>query len=1074
MLRPLFLALNVLPREEKTVLFLLGQGFFMGIFLVTFQISAETLFLNRLGAYLKEAIMVSGFLGIVTTALFSYLQNRIPFSKLALGNLFLIFIFTLLIYLAFEFAGLTFQQYIIFSMFSLTGPIVSVSLLGFWGIFGRLFDLRQSKRIIGGIDSGQLLAAIITSFSIPLLQPFIPETRYYLLISGVSIIFSGIFLFLLTRNFDLSEAEASTITEEQESTKITALMKKKYVRLLLIFLLVSMSTFTVIQFSFQEVVKIQYPGEDEMRNFLAVFNGSILILSFLLQTFVNEKIISNYGLKASLSILPVILIVFTVAAVVSGLLFGYGPEKDTAFIWFFLFIALSRLFNFSLRDSLENPTFKIFFMPLDNRIRFDVQTKVEGLGNETARFMAGAFMLALSYLRFVELIHYSVVLIFLIVAYFVVVDRLSTGYRNNVKLKLLKQQRSTSASFTTAADKLIKKLQHLLGDKNGNKAIFSFRLIEKLRPLMVPEAINILMKQKQGNAKNFALLKMNEQKGFSVSERYVIALEDNFDPGEMQLVKGDDLMSLLRHSAVSHDRISRLSKSLTTQDRQYAAELLSSTDYSDIASLLIELLNDTKPEVRYAAIKAAQSNYNHEVLMTLIDNLGDPLFSAQAANTLEVIGESALDMLDFAFYRSGQSTAVKLKIVQVTGRIGGEKAREILWNKTDFPDKVVVSRVLSALGDCHFKAGITQISGIKFAIESDIENIAWNLAAIGEVEENKLGLEVKQALIEEVENAKEHIYMLLSMLYDTQSIQLVKENIESQTNEGVAFAIELLDIFLSEDLKQRIIPVIDDMSYAEKIRKLEIFYPGNKVMGNRVLKHLLNRDFFQTNPWTKSCIIRQIGLLEIHTFCPDLIAHLFNPDLLIREMAAWALYQIDPHIYHKNVKRLDVNIKNHLDATIGYAKEASGKIARFDKIMFLKNSKAFKPVFGITLANLASITEEVTIAEGEDLPVTDDSKSYFYMVYRGAVQLYHNDKMADRFNFGELISEMGHPQDNPKTVKLTALENTVLLKMKSDRFYNVLADNVNLAREVTEYMQNIHKETYKAHEKNKTADSNVS
>lgn len=90
MFKALFLALNVRPNEEKQVLLLLGQGFFMGIFLATFQISAETLFLNRLGEYLKEAILFSGLLGIITTALFSYLQNRISFARLALGNLFLI------------------------------------------------------------------------------------------------------------------------------------------------------------------------------------------------------------------------------------------------------------------------------------------------------------------------------------------------------------------------------------------------------------------------------------------------------------------------------------------------------------------------------------------------------------------------------------------------------------------------------------------------------------------------------------------------------------------------------------------------------------------------------------------------------------------------------------------------------------------------------------------------------------------------------------------------------------------------------------------------------------------------
>ncbi|MEQ8575697.1 MAG: hypothetical protein RIB63_16635, partial [Fulvivirga sp.] len=206
MFKALFLALNVRPNEEKQVLLLLGQGFFMGVFLATFQITAETLFLNRLSEYLKEAILCSGFLGIITTALFSYLQNRISFRTLALGNLALILLFVATIYASFHYGDPSYQEPLIFLSFALIGPILAVSLLGFWGTFGRLFDLRQSKRIIGGIDIGQLMAAIITSFSFPFLQTLIPETTNYLLISCVSIALSFIFLFILTSRYDLSKA----------------------------------------------------------------------------------------------------------------------------------------------------------------------------------------------------------------------------------------------------------------------------------------------------------------------------------------------------------------------------------------------------------------------------------------------------------------------------------------------------------------------------------------------------------------------------------------------------------------------------------------------------------------------------------------------------------------------------------------------------------------------------------------------------------------------------------------------------------------------------------------------------
>ncbi|MEQ8577054.1 MAG: HEAT repeat domain-containing protein, partial [Fulvivirga sp.] len=840
--------------------------------------------------------------------------------------------------------------------------------------------------------------------------------------------------------------------DEQMGTNLKSLAGNKYVRLLSTFLLFSMVTFTFIQFSFQDVVSIQYPGEDELRNFLAIFNGAILVLGLLLQTFVNDKIIGEYGLKVSLLILPLVLIFFLLGSIVSGEVYGFTKDSGTSFIWFFLFVALSRLFNFSLRDSLENPTFKLYFMPLDNRIRFDIQTKVEGVVNETSRFIAGALIIGLSYLSFIELIHYSYALIFLIAGYIYVVGKLYIEYKNNIKIKLEKQQRANADLALTLGQKLVQKLELSLKSTDPSKAIFSYKLLEKIEPQILPASINTLMGHKVSQVRDFAQNKMNELKGLSVSERYVISSNKSGGSSDKQVVSGTDLLTLFQSGDISKSRVSKLCKSDIAEDRQYAAELLGNSEDEDNISLLIELLHDIEPKVRYAAIKTAQRKYNNEVLLALIENLGDPVFSVQATSALTIIGGKALNALDSAFYKTGQQTQIMLKVVQIIGRIGGNKAKEILWSKMDFPDKVMVSQILFALGNCGFRAGISQIARIKYAIESDIEDIAWNISAIGEVSDEHFGKEIKKAIEEEIDYDVDHIYMLLSMLYESQSIQLVKENIESQTSEGVTYGVELLDIFLSEDLKQRFIPVIDDIAYPEKARKLEIFYPRERLENKMVLKFLLNRDFSQTNRWTKSCIIYQIGLLKIREFYFDLIANLFNPDLLIREMAAWSLYQIDPEAYDENVKRLGHSDRRMLDSLIKDPQQSNQKSLRFDKVMFLKKINVFENIIGLAIADLIDITEEVFIKEGETVTVDEHYNDNFYIVYKGAINLYENGEIKSETKVGEFIGEMVGAQNYLKSNLIIALTDTVLLKIKKDGFYDLLADNVKLANKMIEYV----------------------
>ena len=145
--------------EEKQMLLLLGKGFFMGILLATYQIGAEALFLNVLGdEFLAEAFFCAGGAGIISTALFVFLQRKINFSTLIISSTFIILLFIGGARLAFEIIGydntLSGQfQLLPFILFVMIGPVTSITLLNFWGVFGRVFDLRQSKRIIGGIDT---------------------------------------------------------------------------------------------------------------------------------------------------------------------------------------------------------------------------------------------------------------------------------------------------------------------------------------------------------------------------------------------------------------------------------------------------------------------------------------------------------------------------------------------------------------------------------------------------------------------------------------------------------------------------------------------------------------------------------------------------------------------------------------------------------------------------------------------------------------------------------------------------------------------------------------------------------
>ncbi|HEY3430814.1 MAG TPA: HEAT repeat domain-containing protein, partial [Cyclobacteriaceae bacterium] len=728
--------LQVRTLEQRQVVLMLTIGFFMGVFIATYQITADSIFLNRMGDYLDKAFLAAGFMGIVTTFIFSSLQNQIRFSVLTQISVALIFFFTLTVYYLLHFGNPEWQNVVIFTMYCGSGPTIALLLLCYWGTFGRLFNFRQSKRIIGWIDTGQLVAAILASFLIPFTSRLVSDTSNYLMVCCVSMLVVGGLLFVISSRFTLSKNDPREFDERvREETTMRRTFSDRYILTMSLLLVVSMTAFVFNQYSFQQLVSVQYPNQRELTNFNAFFMAAVYGLSLFMQTFINSRIMGNYGLRVSLLMLPFVLAVFSVGSVVAGLIFGFDKATSpTGFIYFFLFVAMSRLFNWTLRDSLETPVFKLFFIPLDNRLRFNVQSKVEGIVNESSRFIAGLLIFLLAFIPFFKIIHISMVMAALAVVYYFVVNRLYGGYRGKIRLKLENtdnQQDKLEKGFA----QVTKKLETMLQEPNSRKAVFSYKLLEKIDASQMSSWVNSLIKNEEETIHSYAQEKLNEIKGLSVSDKYVISMDQKrVDGSEKNMLTKIDLQLIIQNDGdITKTRIQRLARSTNPDDRHYAAELLLHTSADECISFLIELLNDAEPKVRNTAIRSAVKKWNSEVIVALIENLGSPTYSNQAMNTLILIGSKALPMLDNAFYRSSQSTQIMLRVVQVIGRIGGQRAKDILWNKIDYPNKVVVSQVLLSLGECGFKAGVSQITRIKYAIEADISDIRWNLSAIQEV-----------------------------------------------------------------------------------------------------------------------------------------------------------------------------------------------------------------------------------------------------------------------------------------------------------------------------------------------------
>jgi hypothetical protein len=176
--------------------------------------------------------------------------------------------------------------------------------------------------------------------------------------------------------------------------------------------------------------------------------------------------------------------------------------------------------------------------------------------------------------------------------------------------------------------------------------------------------------------------------------------------------------------------------------------------------------------------------------------------------------------------------------------------------------------------------------------------------------------QLKTALEEESHQLYETTMNLLALLYDEKSVMLVKENLESGTREGIGYALELLDLFISDELKRFIFPLLEDNTLNEKVRLLQEEYPVEKYSTGDLLKTIMNKSTNEVGPATRLMAIHSIALLKNPVASDDLLAQLFNENAALAETAALTLTTIDPGILENVFTRLNHAGKRELEDRI--------------------------------------------------------------------------------------------------------------------------------------------------------------
>ncbi len=949
--------LNARPEEIPSVQLMLLLGFFMGVFLATYDVAAPAIFLNYFEDenILAQAFLVSGFVGIISTAIYSYLQARIPFKILVISFTGLMLLTTTTVWMLSAFR----QQHpvVVFIGFVLALPFSYIALLLFWGFFNRVFNLKQAKRLIGGIDTGQLVAAIVALFSITfVINNNIIQTVDLFLVSAIGVtgmLFTSIALF---RGHKLHTSQKGDI--RKRTLPYRKLFTNPYTKLMVGFILISLIALTMVDYSFLNVINAKWATEAEKTSFLASFEVTVVIFSFLFQTFVTDWLIENYGLKISLLINPFLSVLLIGGAVLVGMFFGYQPGPGVNITYFFLAIAATKLFIDSLKDALDGPTFKLYFLPINSNIKMDVNTKIEGTVMALGGFLAGGLLLLMNQFHLSQ-IYIVLGVIPVLLIWFYLTQRMYGGYRHTLQNALEEGKKAKSVEMAE------EQADSHLDDNNLNK----LKMLEKTAPALFEVEMLRLAKEGTGMVQSYAQQKIKEMDLQFDQEK----ASDTISKLAQDAVHQADSSNVI---SVSDDRLYTLAKSRQQADRLLAAKLLRSHINDSNIFVLLELLRDPDTEVRKQAIATARKVGRKEAWPLLLELINHGTFTYEAAAALVAAGEEVLPVLENAFHRSGQTLSGMLKIINIMVEIGGPEAHRLLWQKIDFPNRKIVKQVLIALSRQNYQATDKEKLTFNDLLIEEIGKALWSTVALEELSDNDYNQPLKAALNEEIQSNFDFIYILLGLIYDPQSVALVKENMELGTTESIAYAIELLDIFLAKDIKPRLFPLLDDIDAKKKLDKLQIYYPREWYEEQETYHYILNKECTNLNPWTRACTLWAISQNPEMKVDDNIVAHMFNDDIMLAELATWITYNTRPDQYRSVLQRLPGRVQfferivHKIERQIPF---------RFDVVRYLQQLPEFQHITGLLLSQMVEAIHWQTLSSNEELPLHNYRQQLFVL-----------------------------------------------------------------------------------------------
>jgi CRP-like cAMP-binding protein len=126
----------------------------------------------------------------------------------------------------------------------------------------------------------------------------------------------------------------------------------------------------------------------------------------------------------------------------------------------------------------------------------------------------------------------------------------------------------------------------------------------------------------------------------------------------------------------------------------------------------------------------------------------------------------------------------------------------------------------------------------------------------------------------------------------------------------------------------------------------------------------------------------------------------------------------------------------------------SEELITIERVAILHRVALFANVPGHALASVAQILEEVRVDEGVVIIERGAVEDWMFVVADGRVRVHVDERTLGEKGPGDVFGELAVLAPAPRSASVTAIESTLLLRLRRPAFEELLDDHVELSRSV--------------------------